>query len=150
MIEPVMMDLRRFGLLVYLDPASSTVPADLRGRLGTALADVAGTDLGSSLPIEMVELGDPRVLEKDRLTFILHALAQPAGRVVPGATGTVLTLTLRRFRHAPELPPGALIEAPPLALPLNQPAGSEAGPLATAIHQLFAITQGREPSTILR
>ena len=146
MQEPIMSDVARLGVLAHLDPASGSAAPGLRDRLRDELAAAVSARL-SNLPVEIIEVGDPRLLQPDRVSFVLHALARPAGEVVPGAAGSVVTLSLRRARHAPSLPPGPVLEAAPVAVHLPG-AGTDA--VAPAVRALVAATLGQAPRPVPR
>ncbi|HYC03175.1 MAG TPA: hypothetical protein VED40_07780 [Azospirillaceae bacterium] len=143
MIEPIMSDLGRVGVLVHVEPGPDA--GVLRPLLEAALLAEARRSF-TRVPVEPLPLADGRLLEADRVTLVLHATPLASGSVVPGTAGTLLLLSLRRFRHDPRLPPGAVVEAPPVALHLPGP--PDAGALREAVGRLLDGTLGRRPAGV--
>lgn len=104
--------------------------ADLQRRMCEHVRRRAAA--GSPVPVDVVTLGDPKVLDSDSVTLLVHASVQPFG------SQRLLTFSVRPFRLSAEQD-AVLFAAAPRAAALAA-AGEWSGALAMALDNALAET----------
>jgi hypothetical protein len=123
MPDPIWTDARSIGLRCLAEPPGPAASALEAAIAAGAMALLAR--LAPGLPAALLQAGDPRLMEADRVVVLLQAGVQPEGAAI----------SIRLWRNDPALPAGRLFFPPPRLLP---PGGDAVATVAALLRPLLS------------
>lgn len=136
MVTPIWSDVERIAVHCFVEPDAGLATRPFQSALCRRAAELFRARVGAAMPvIEIEQPADAATAPPGTVVALIHARAQPAAPVIPGAGGLIVALSGRLMRNGTPAA-GALFGAAPFVARMQ--ALDKTAEIEAALAQLVA------------